>query len=200
MVSLRVIREKNILREADTCMKGFKMKEIRIHGRAGQGAWTAGNLLAMAAIKEGKFAQSFPEFGPERMGAPMVAFARIDEKPIDLHCDVYEPDCVLVLDPTLVKIVDVAEGTRADSKVIINTSKDIKVEGAKSFRVPASEIALRILGKDITNTAILGALLKVEPVIKIETLFDAIDERFSDKLAELNKQVVKEAYEKVEEI
>ncbi|MDY6986034.1 MAG: 2-oxoacid:acceptor oxidoreductase family protein [Candidatus Thermoplasmatota archaeon] len=176
------------------------MKEIRIHGRAGQGAWTAGNLLAMAAIKEGKFAQSFPEFGPERMGAPMAAFARIDENPIELHCGVYEPDCVLVLDPTLVKIVDVAEGTRADSKVIINTSKDIKVEGAKSFRVPASEIALRILGKDITNTAILGALLKVEPVIKIETLFDAIDERFSDKLAELNKQVIKEAYEKVEEI
>jgi len=176
------------------------MKEIRIHGRAGQGAWTAGNLLAMAAIKEGKFAQSFPEFGPERMGAPMVAFARIDEKPIELHCSIYEPDCVLVLDPTLVKIVNVSEGTRADSKVIINTSKDIKIEGARTFKVPASEIALRVLGRDITNTAILGALLKVEPVIKIETLFDAMDERFSGKVAELNKQVVKEAYDGVEEI
>jgi len=176
------------------------MKEIRIHGRAGQGAWTAGNLLAMAAIDEGKFAQSFPEFGPERMGAPMVAFARIDDKPIELHCDVYEPDCVLVLDPTLVKIVNVAEGTNRESKVIINTSKDMKVEGARTFRVPASEIALRVLGKDITNTAILGALLKVEPLINIETLFKAIDARFPSKLAELNKQVVKEAYERVEEI
>src|SRR5665648_97136 len=137
------------------------MEEFRWHGRGGQGAWTASELLARTALDEGKYIQSFPEFGPERMGAPVTAFTRISTEPIRLHCAIYDPDVVIVLDNTLLKSVHVTSGlSRNDDSLIINSSeepavlkKNLGVTKGKVWTVPATEIALRILGAPITNTA-----------------------------------------------
>src|SRR4030042_5439029 len=135
------------------------MVEFRWHGRGGQGAWTASELLARTALDEGKYIQSFPEFGPERMGAPVTAFTRISTEPIRLHCAIYEPDVVIVLDNTLLKTVPVTSGLNQDEDVlIINSSEDpsvlkenLRVTKGKVWTVQATEIAIRILGAPITN-------------------------------------------------
>ena len=182
------------------------MIEIRWHGRGGQGAWTASNILAMAAIKEGKHIQSFPAFGPERMGAPIVAFTRISEEPIEVHSGIYKPDIVVVLDPTLLVSVPVAEGLKEGGKIIVNWGEDkkkllelLKIDRKyKMFAVPATEIAVRILGRGITNTAMIGALIRAEPLISLDNVLETIKERFKGEIAEKNIQVVKEAYERTE--
>lgn len=181
-----------------------KIIEVRWHGRGGQGAWTASELLARAAVYEGKYIQSFPEFGPERMGAPVTAFTRISTEPIRIHCSVYNPDVVAVLDPTLLKTVPVAEGLNDDGVIIIN-SKDNLVEIRKSLNsdkgkvwaTPATEIAIKILGMPITNTAMLGTVARVTGIISLESLDRIIKERFRRDLAERNFAVVKEAYQEV---
>jgi len=180
-----------------------KILEVRWHGRGGQGAWTASELLARAAIAEGKYIQSFPEFGPERMGAPVTAFTRISSEPIDLHCAVYNPDVVAVLDPTLLKAVKVADGLSEEGgNIIINSQNDPKEvrklvgsHRGKIWTVPATEIAIKILGTPITNTAMLGAVAKVTGVVTLETLERMIKERFRPDVAEKNITVVKEAYQ-----
>ncbi len=182
-----------------------KILEIRWHGRGGQGAWTASELLARAAIAEGKHIQSFPEFGPERMGAPVTAFTRISGEPIHLHCAVYSPDVVAVLDPTLVKTVKVADGINQDQGHIIVNTKDssadvrklLKTDKGKLWTVPASEIAIRILSLPITNTAMLGAVTRVTGIVSLETIEKMVKERFRSDVAEKNFAVVKEAYEEV---
>jgi len=181
------------------------MLEVRWHGRGGQGAWTASELLARAAIAEGKFIQSFPEFGPERMGAPVTAFTRISDEPIKIHCAVYSPDVVAVLDPTLLKTVNVAEGL--DEKmgnIVVNTRgkgaevrKQLKSGVGKVWTVEASEISLRILGMPITNTAMLGAVARVTEIVSLETVEKMINERFRGDVAVKNFAVVKEAYQGV---
>jgi len=130
------------------------LKEFRWHGRGGQGAWTASELLARAAIHEGKYTQSFPEFGPERMGAPVRAFTRISDKPIRLHCSVYNPDVSAVLDPTLMATVSVTEGLKENGILLVNTAekpqeirKLLKMTKGAVWTVPATEIAIKILGK-----------------------------------------------------
>jgi 2-oxoacid:acceptor oxidoreductase gamma subunit (pyruvate/2-ketoisovalerate family) len=178
--------------------------EVRWHGRGGQGAWTASELLARAAVYEGKYIQSFPEFGPERMGAPVTAFTRISNEPVRIHCSVYNPDVVAVLDPTLLKTVPVAEGLNQDGVIIIN-SKDSLVEIRKSLNsdkgkvwaAPATEIAIKILGMPITNTAMLGAVARVTGIVSLESLDRIIKERFRRDLAERNFAVAKEAYQEV---
>jgi 2-oxoacid:acceptor oxidoreductase gamma subunit (pyruvate/2-ketoisovalerate family) len=178
--------------------------EVRWHGRGGQGAWTASELLARAAVYEGKHIQSFPEFGPERMGAPVMAFTRISTEPIRIHCSVYNPDVVAVLDPTLLKAVSVAEGLNESGMIIIN-SKDTPAEIGKSLNsgkikvwaVPATEISIKILGMPITNTAMLGAVARVTEIVGLESLDRIIKERFRRDIAEKNFAVVKEAYEEV---
>jgi 2-oxoacid:acceptor oxidoreductase gamma subunit (pyruvate/2-ketoisovalerate family) len=188
-------------------MENYKVKkimEVRWHGRGGQGAWTASELLARAAVYEGKYIQSFPEFGPERMGAPVTAFTRISSEPIRIHCSVYNPDVVAVLDPTLLKTVPVAEGLNEDGVIIIN-SKDNLVEIRKSLNsdkgkvwvAPATEIAIKILGMPITNTAMLGTVARVTGIVSLESLDRIIKERFRQDLAERNFAVVKEAYQEV---
>jgi len=180
-----------------------KILEVRWHGRGGQGAWTASELLARAAISEGKYIQSFPEFGPERMGAPVTAFTRISTEPIRLHCSVYNPDVVAVLDPTLLKTVKVAQGLNEDEgSIIINTKDDVgeirkllDTDKGKLWTVPASEIAMKILGMSVTNTAMLGAVARVTEAIKLETLEKIVSERFKGDLAEKNFRVIKEAYQ-----
>ena len=181
-----------------------KIVEVRWHGRGGQGAWTASELLARAAVYEGKYIQSFPEFGPERMGAPVTAFTRISNEPVRIHCSVYNPDVVAVLDSTLLKTVPVAEGLNDDGVIIIN-SKDNLVEirkllnsdKGKVWAAPATEIAIKILGMPITNTAMLGAVARVTGIVSLESLDRIIKERFRRDLAERNFAVAKEAYQEV---
>lgn len=182
-----------------------KILEVRWHGRGGQGAWTASELLARAAISEGKYIQSFPEFGPERMGAPVTAFTRISNEPISLHCAVYDPDVVAVLDPTLLKAVKVSEGLSEEGgNIIVNTRdepaeirKQLGSSKGKLWTVPASEISLKILGMSITNTAMLGAVARVTGIVSMDTIEKMVQGRFRPDVAEKNFAVVKQAYEEV---
>ena len=175
--------------------------EVRWHGRGGQGAWTASELLAKAAIHEGKYIQSFPEFGPERMGAPVRAFTRISDKPIRLHCSVYSPDVVVVLDPTLMATVPVTEGLKQNGAIVVNTGEEpsgmkekLKISDGTVWTVPATEIAIKILGRPITNTAMLGAVARATNIVSMESIEQAVKERFPVQLAEKNIEVIKEAY------
>jgi 2-oxoacid:acceptor oxidoreductase gamma subunit (pyruvate/2-ketoisovalerate family) len=182
-----------------------KILEVRWHGRGGQGSWTASELLARAAIAEGKHIQSFPEFGPERMGAPVTAFTRISSEPIRLHCAVYNPDVVAVLDPTLLKSVKVADGLNEEGGNIVVNTKDghaetrklLNSEKGKLWTVPATEISIKILGMPITNTAMLGAVARVTGVVSLKTIETMVKGRFRPDVAEKNFAVVKEAYEEV---
>jgi 2-oxoacid:acceptor oxidoreductase gamma subunit (pyruvate/2-ketoisovalerate family) len=177
------------------------LKEFRWHGRGGQGAWTASELLARAAIHEGKYIQSFPEFGPERMGAPVKAYTRISEEPIRLHSAVYHPNLAIVMDPTLLATVPVTEGLGKDGMLILNTTNDSKTMKSKLkmtqgtvWTVSATEIALRILGRAITNTAMLGVVARATGIVEMESIEKAVNDRFPEQLAEKNIGVIKEAY------
>ncbi len=178
------------------------MVEFRWHGRGGQGAWTASELLARTALDEGKYIQSFPEFGPERMGAPVTAFTRISTEPIRLHCAIYDPDVVIVLDNTLLKSVPVTAGLNRDDDVLIINSgedpavlrKNLGVTKGKVWTVPATEIALRILGAPITNTALLGVVAKSTGIVTLEGIEKTLKGRFRPDLAEKNFAVIQEAY------
>ncbi len=171
------------------------MIEIRFHGRGGQGAVTAAELLARAAGCDGKYVQAFPAFGPERRGAPVRAFCRIDDKPITIRSQVYEPDYLVVLEPSLLKI-DVKEGMKKSSVLIINSGKKIsEVHGARAYSFDATNLALKTIGKDIVNTAILGSFAKATKLVSLESLLNVIAEKFPGKLGELNSKMVKEAYD-----
>jgi 2-oxoacid:acceptor oxidoreductase gamma subunit (pyruvate/2-ketoisovalerate family) len=160
--------------------------------------------LARAAVYEGKYIQSFPEFGPERMGAPVAAFTRISTEPIRIHCAVYNPDVVAVLDPTLLKTVPVSDGLDSEGNIIVN-SKDSPVEirkilnigKGKVWSVPATDIAIKVLGAPITNTALLGAVARVTGIVSLESIEKIVRERFRKDIAEKNLVVVKEAYREV---
>ena len=177
--------------------------EVRWHGRGGQGAWTASELLARAALSEGKFIQSFPEFGPERMGAPVSAFTRISTEPIRIHCAVYNPDVVVVLDSTLLKTVPVLAGIDNDDDVIIVNSADspakvrenLRVTKGKVWTIPATEIAIKILGSPITNTGMLGAVARATSVVTMKGIEKTVKKRFKVDLAEKNLAVIHQAYE-----
>ncbi len=178
------------------------LREVRWHGRGGQGAWTASELLARAAIHEGKYIQSFPEFGPERMGAPVKAYTRISDEPINLHCAVYHPSLAIVMDPTLLATVPVTEGLDENGILILNTPKEpkkmkeeLKMTEGTVWTVPATDIiAMRILGRFITNTAMLGVVARATQMVKMESIEKALHERFPGPLAEKNMGVIKEAY------
>jgi len=179
-----------------------KLKEIRWHGRGGQGAWTASEILAKAAIMEGKYIQSFPEFGPERMGAPVNSYTRISEEPINLHCSVYNPDIVVVLDPTLLKTVAVTQGLKENGALIVNTKvtpaeirKKLDLKTGKVWTVPATEIAIRILGRSITNTAMIGVVARATKIVSLESIEKAARERFPPNIADKNIPIIREAYE-----
>jgi len=181
-----------------------KILEVRWHGRGGQGAWTASELLARAAIEEGKYVQSFPEFGPERMGAPVRAFTRVSSEPIQMHCAVYNPDVVAVLDPSLLKTVPVTEGLNGEGILIVNSKENpaeirekLKIEKIKIWTVPATEIAIKILNRPIMNTAMLGAVARVTGIVSLESVEKVVSERFSGSLMEKNVGVIKEAYKEV---
>jgi pyruvate ferredoxin oxidoreductase gamma subunit len=178
-----------------------RMIEIRWHGRGGQGAVTSAEMLALAAIAEGKYAQAFPSFGPERRGAPVLAFVRIDaSQPIRVRSSITKPDVVAVLDPSLLKIVDVASGLKPGGVIIINTVKSaaqIRQEfGYKATLaiLGATKIAQELLGVPITNTTMIGAVVKVTGSVKVESLFEPLKERFG-RLADRNIEAMKRAYQ-----
>jgi 2-oxoacid:acceptor oxidoreductase gamma subunit (pyruvate/2-ketoisovalerate family) len=184
------------------------MIEFRWHGRGGQGAWTASELLARTALDEGKYIQSFPEFGPERMGAPVTAFTRISTEPIRLHCAVYDPDVVIVLDNTLLRTVPVTAGLNHDDNcLIINSSESpvvlkqsLHASKGQVWSVPATEIALKLLGSPMTNTALLGAVAKATEIVSLEGIQKTLKTRFKPDLAAKNFAVVQEAYNEVKSV
>lgn len=176
------------------------MLEIRWHGRGGQGAVTAAEILATAVIDEGRYAQAFASFGPERRGAPVLAFTRISEKEILLRSQIYEPDIMVVLDHNLVTMEGLERGLKAGGTAILNTASEPK-DFAEKFTtagriatVDATNIAIRELGTPITNTAILGALVRVTAIVKMETLEAIFKERFK-AYAEKNVNAVRSAYQ-----
>jgi len=180
--------------------------EIRWHGRGGQGVVTASRLLAQAAMDEGKHVQAFPEFGPERTGAPIRGFTRISDERIRIHSQIYNPNMVVVLDPTLLGTIDVGYGLVDNGKLVVNTdldssdlNKKFEIKNAKTYTVDATRIALDILGKPITNTAMLGAVVKAEPLIKLDSICKSVSERFHGAIGEKNVEVIKKAYEEVTE-
>jgi pyruvate ferredoxin oxidoreductase gamma subunit len=175
--------------------------EIRWHGRGGQGAVTSAELVAQAAISEGKYAQAFPSFGPERRGAPVLAFVRVDSRqPIRVRAEITHPDVVVVLDPGLLTIVNVLSGLKEGGLLIINTKKSFKGIAAnfktkcRMAKVDATAIAREILGVPITNTTMVGALLKATGVVELESVVEPLKNRFG-RIAERNINAMKKAYE-----
>ncbi|MDX9746562.1 MAG: 2-oxoacid:acceptor oxidoreductase family protein [Syntrophales bacterium] len=178
------------------------MIEIRWHGRGGQGAVTSVELLALAAIGEGKYAQGFPSFGPERRGAPVAAFNRVDSQRIRIRSGIYHPDVVVVLDEGLIGLVNLTEGLKPDGKLIVNTAKTaaeikkiLNYSGSVAV-VDATEIAWEELGVPITNTTMLGALVKVTGVVDLDSLKEPVERRFG-RIALKNLMALKRAYDKV---
>jgi len=182
------------------------MIEIRFHGRGGQGAVKASDVLAMAAFAEGKQVQAFPFFGVERRGAPVTAFTRISDDEIRIHCYIYEPDVLVILDSTLISAVPLTDGLKPNGKIIINTQRppdDFSfpdTENAKVYTVDCSTIALKhSLGSKaapIVNTAILGAVAKATGLASIDSIMDAIKEKIPIKKEE-NALAAKETYEQI---
>jgi pyruvate ferredoxin oxidoreductase gamma subunit len=178
------------------------MREIRFHGRGGQGAVTAATLLAVAAFKDGKYSQAFPKFGVERRGAPVQAFTRIDDKFIRRKSQVYKPQTLVVLDSTLFEVVDVTEGLEAGGTVIINTEKkpgDFKIKNATVYTIDATKLAYAALGADIVNTAMLGAYAAFMGDVKKESIIEAVKENFPGHIAEKNVKLVDMIYDNVME-
>lgn len=176
------------------------MLEIRIHGRGGQGAVTAAQILAIAAFLDGKQSQAFPKFGVERRGAPVESYCRICPNPIHIRSHVYTPDIVLVLDPSLMDCIDVTSGLKKGGTLIINTSKEINGKKFKNFKVhtiDVSKTALSIFKADIVNTCILGAFAKKTKQISLKSLFKAIAEKFAgrQKIIDMNRQAVQQIFD-----
>jgi pyruvate ferredoxin oxidoreductase gamma subunit len=176
------------------------MKELRIHARAGQGAITVAALLGDAVFEGGRYAYVFPSFGAARMGAPMNAFVRIDEKPIRLRSQVKNPDYLIVIDPTIMQGFDVFSGLNKNGIVIINSPKKIEAPknlpaGVKIYTVPGNEIAQEILGRPLGNTVTLGAFAWATKEITLETLEKAVRRRFSEKIADKNVIMIKRGYD-----
>lgn len=169
-----------------------KYIEVRWHGRAQQGVVTAAKILGEASLRSGKYVQAFPEFGPERMGAPVRAYNRISDDPIRLHCQVTEPKYILIADPTLISVVNVTEGAPDDAVFIVNTPKSpAEMKGvlgltgkkAKVFTLDAVNISLETIGRVMPNTPLLGALAKATGCIALEALVDNFKENYSKKFS-----------------
>ena len=174
------------------------MIEIRFHGRGGQGAVTSAELVAQAAIKNGHYAQAFPSFGPERRGAPVQAFLRVSDRPIRLRSKIYRPDGVIILDPTLLDSANPVDGLKKGGYVIINSNKGVEelkklFGGFNIAAVDAARIAREELGVPITNTTMIGALVKAMDMVDVEALKEPLNERFG-AIAKKNINAVERAY------
>jgi pyruvate ferredoxin oxidoreductase gamma subunit len=188
-------------------MSGHTSFEIRIHGRGGQGAVTAADMLSVAAFDEGWHAQAFPTFGSERTGAPVVSFCRLDRRPIRIHQPIAEPDAVIVQDPTLLHQVKVFEGLRPEAYVLVNTGRslaDLGIDeladglvGARVVTVPATAIAREHLGRPLPNTALLGGFAALTGLVSLDAVAGAIRQRFAGQVGEDNVAAARAAYEHV---
>ena len=181
------------------------MYQIRIHGRGGQGVVTAAEMLSIAAFREGKHAQAFPSFGSERTGAPVVAYCRIDDKEIRLREPVMQPDALIIQDPTLLHQVDVFAGLAPGGTILINTTRSFEDLGLKElvhrFRtctVPATDLALKHVGRPVPNAALLGGFSALSRQISLASVTAAIGEKFSGKVAAGNIAAAREAFLHVE--
>ena len=173
------------------------LKEIRIHGRGGQGSVTAAEVLARAAFKDGLVSQAFPSFGSERMGAPVVAFCRLSDRPIRTRAVIEQPDYLIVQDPTLFGQVDIFSGLKAGGVAVVNTEKpgDIQVpRGATLKAVAGTRIAMDVIGRPIPNMVMVGAFAGTTGLISLPALQEAVKERFSGKVGDLNAEAVAKAY------
>lgn len=177
--------------------------EFRFHGRGGQGAVTAANLLAAAAVREGKYAQAFPHFGAERRGAPVTAYARVSDRPIERHSQVRNPDYVVVLDPELPKLVNVTEGLKDGGAVILNAPGGVSLEAPRVYCVDATRIArelgLIVAGWPVVNTAMLGALARVTGVVSLDSVVEAIKAQWPGAVGEKNAEAARRAFREVRE-
>lgn len=167
---------------------GKEMFEILWHGRGGQGAKTAATMVAHAAMDEGRYSQGFPEYGPERMGAPIKGYTRISKSPITVHCGITRPDVVVVLDSSLLEAIDVTRGTDKDALFILNSKlapaqarEQLKLEGGKIYTVDATGIAIDEIGRPIPNVPVIGALVKATGLCSLESCKRDIKKKFEAK-------------------
>src|SRR5262245_5230465 len=176
------------------------MFQIRIHGRGGQGVVTAAELLSVAAFLEGRHAQAFPSFGSERTGAPVISFCRIDDKEIRLREPILEPDALIVQDPTLFRVIDVFQGLRPNGYLLVNTNKTLealnlgavvaKLPAGHARAVPASELAVKFIGRPVPNAALIGAFAALTGLLHLKSVATAIREAFPGKVGEANVAAV----------
>jgi pyruvate ferredoxin oxidoreductase gamma subunit len=183
--------------------------EVRWHGRGGQGTVTAAKVLAETALSTGKYVQAFPEYGPERMGAPLRAYNRLSDSPISIHCQVTNPNVVVVVDPTLIGSVNITEGTGEDAIFVVNTTepaaeirKKLRLgEKQKVYTVNATSIALETIKRPLPNTPLLGALAKVSGLINIDDLTkdlqQSFQKKFTKQVVDANLEAVSRAYQEV---
>lgn len=186
------------------------MFQVRIHGRGGQGVVTAAEMLSIAAFREGKHAQAFPSFGSERTGAPVVAYCRIDDREIRLREPIMQPDALIIQDPTLLHQVDIFAGLAAHGYILINTTRSLDALGIGDFlrafqvervcTVPATEIAMKHVGRPLPNAALLGGFSALSGLISLESVAAAIREKFSGKVAEANVAAASAAFEEVSHV
>ena len=180
------------------------MFEIRIHGRGGQGVVTAAEMLSVAAFLEGKHAQAFPSFGSERMGAPVVAFCRIDEREIRLREPIQTPDALIVQDPTLFRALDVLEGLKPGGYLLVNTTHPLDLArhnlppGVRALTLPATELAVRHVGRPAPNTALLGAFAAEVGIVSLASVEAAIRRAFPGRVGEANVEAARAAYALIE--
>jgi pyruvate ferredoxin oxidoreductase gamma subunit len=183
------------------------MFQVRIHGRGGQGVVTAAELLSVAAYLEGKHAQAFPSFGSERMGAPVVSFCRIDDKEIRLREPILDPDALIVQDPTLFKAIDVFQGLKPNGYLLVNSNRSLtdlhldaiakQLPAGHVLTVPASEFALKHVGRPLPNAALLGAFAHLTGIIHLRSVAAAIRDAFSEKIAAANIAAATAAHDAV---
>lgn len=186
------------------------MFAVRIHGRGGQGAVTAAEMLSVAAFDEGRHAQAFPTFGSERTGAPVVSFCRIDDKPIRLREPITEPDALIVQDPTLLHQVNLFEGLRPDGYLLVNTSHDLAalglgdlvgtLEQGRVVAVPATDLAREHLGRPLPNAALLGGFAALTGEVSLGAVTGAIRRRFAGEVGEGNARAAEAAYDHVRRV
>jgi pyruvate ferredoxin oxidoreductase gamma subunit len=189
-----------------------KLTEIRWHGRAGQGIVTAGELLAESALKTDMYFQAFPDYGPERMGAPIKSYTRISDEPIDVHYQILSPEVVVVVNPNLLGVVDVTEGLAEDGVVIVNSPRSpeairaaLGLEGTKVrvFTVDATGIALETLKRDIPATIMLGAIIRASGLVDLDGTVEVVKEKLGEKLrgeiVDANVKALRRAYNDVKE-
>ncbi len=184
------------------------MDEVRFHGRAGQGILTASRIFAEAAISDGKYAQSFPDFGPERLGAPIAAFARIDSQPIEIRSQVYTPNAVAVFEDSLLTKVPVTQGLVAGGKLVVNWTGENADElkkfgekaGASTLCLNANRIAMELIGSPTVSTIMLGALAQASGFVSIDSLEKTVRERFHGSMGETNAKMVRMGFKEVRQI